>query len=104
MKFIIDVPNDMVHWDHGIQATKPEDIMRLMRSHLAHIGTVTIEPMIEGGPEDTMHALAKIEARLADKEYYMGLMCNCKEAEESQGGLYKRWTCYVHGEQTRCYE
>ena len=104
MKFIIDVPNDMVHWDHGLQATKPEDIMRLMRSHLAPIGTIIIEPLIEGGPEATMHTLAKIEKRLNDPEHYKTLLCNCKAAEEGQRGLYKRWHCFIHGDQYRCYE
>jgi len=103
VKFVIDIPNDMLSWDEK-EALTVDEIRRVLRSHIAHMGNVTIEPLLEGGPMHVIHMLTKIEARLSDKNYYLGLMCNCKEAEESQRGLYKKWTCCVHGEQNRCYE
>ena len=103
MKFVIDIPNDMLSHDEK-DWTNPEAMRRILRSHIAHLGHITIERMYEGGPKDTMHTLKKIEQRLDDPEHYKRLLCNCASAEASQRGLYKRWTCFIHGEQYRSYE
>ena len=51
MKFIVDVPDGMIHWDHH-DYTDPEQMARLLRSHIAHMGAITVTPVEKGTQAD----------------------------------------------------
>lgn len=47
MTFLVHVPNGLIHWDHH-DYTDPAQMARLLKSHIAHMGHITVEPVEEG--------------------------------------------------------
>jgi hypothetical protein len=52
MKFIVNVPDGMIHHDDH-DYTDPTDMVRLLRSHVAHMGHITITPVQDVGAGST---------------------------------------------------